>query len=249
MTGIAPSKEYICAVDIAKKRDYTAIQIYKNSHSIIHHPEDAARPEQIVSFLDLVYQVKMQALRYTEQARIIRELLGRVQMLHNTQLLVDGTGVGEAVVDIMREDGLNPLPIVFTSGNTVQPVYEGFGKVFGASLSTTGRLSGAQVLKEIRVPKEDLVHAGMLVMEQKRLRLAANIAHEDDFKRQMLSFRGKVNEKTGRTKYENESDDIHDDWVVTYLMACWWLTYSRASEKKDLVVQEQDASWDPFDYV
>ncbi len=248
MTGIAPGKEYICAVDIAKKRDYTTIQIYRDAKSAIHHPEESGRPDQIVSFLDLVYQAKLQAIRYTEQARIVYDLLNRIKMLHNTQLLVDGTGVGEAVVDIMRETGLNPLPIVFTGGTSVRPVYEEFGKVFGGSSSQA--FARAQVLKEIHVPKEDLVHAGMLMIQQKRIRLAQQLNHEDDFKRQMESFKGKVNEATGRRKFENESDDIHDDFVVTFLMAAWWRTYSRASQTTDREVREEsNASWDVMDFI
>jgi len=165
--------------------------------------------------------------------------------VHNTQLIVDGTGVGEVVVDIMREQGLYPLPIVFTGGTNVRPVYADFGKVFGSGTSMQ-----ATVLKEIHVPKEDLVHAGVLIMEQKRLRLASNLQHEDDFKRQMVSFKGKVNETTGRKKYENEFDDIHDDFVVTYLMACWWMTYSHASANQDNEIEDnQDASWNPMDFV
>lgn len=248
MIGLALDKEFICSVDIAKKRDYTTIQIYRDSKETIHHPEESGRPAQIVSFLDLVYQTKLQAIRYTEQARIVYDLLNRVKMLHNTQLLVDGTGVGEAVVDIMREIGLNPLPIVFTGGTSSRPVYTDFGKVFGGSSQAFSR---AQVLKEMHVPKQDLVHAGMLVIQQNRLRLAKQLAHEDDFKRQMESFKGKVNEATGRRKFENESDDIHDDFVVTFLMAAWWRTYSRASEKTDQVVRSDDdnASWDIMDFV
>lgn len=247
MIGIAKDKEYICAVDVAKKRDYTTIQIYRDTQEVIHHPPEAGRPDQIVSFLDLVYQTKMQAVRYTEQAKIIRDLLGRIQLLHNTQLLVDGTGVGEAVVDIMRGTGLNPLPIVFTGGTSARPVYADFGKVFG---SGSNRLNHTQVLKEILVPKEDLVHAGMLVVEQKRIRLAANLPHEDDFKRQLTAFKGKVNEATGRRKFENESDDIHDDFVVTFLMAAWWRTYSRVSDKVDKIVHsEESVTWDPMDFI
>lgn len=248
MTGVALDKEYICSVDIAKKRDYTTIQIYRDAKSTIHHPEESGRPDQIVSFLDLVYQAKLQAIRYTEQARIVYDLLNRVKMLHNTQLLVDGTGVGEAVVDIMRETGLNPLPIVFTGGSSVRAVYEEFGKVFGGGNSQT--FSRAQILKEMHVPKEDLVHAGMLMIQQNRLRLAAHLQHEDDFKRQMESFKGKVNEATGHRKFENESDDIHDDFVVTFLMAAWWRTYSRASQVTDQVVQgESNTSWDIMDFI
>jgi len=61
MIGASADKEYICSVDIAKKRDYTTIQIYRNGKDIIHHPAETGRPDQAVSFLDLVYQVKMQA--------------------------------------------------------------------------------------------------------------------------------------------------------------------------------------------
>ncbi|MFA5583946.1 MAG: hypothetical protein WDA09_07000, partial [Bacteriovoracaceae bacterium] len=95
MIGISKNKEYICSVDLAKKRDYTTIQIYKQSMDFIKHPLETRRPDVAVAFLDLVYQVKMQAVRYTEQSKIIRDLLNRVKLLENTQLLVDGTGVGE----------------------------------------------------------------------------------------------------------------------------------------------------------
>jgi hypothetical protein len=247
MVGIDTNKEYIIAVDIAKKRDYTTIQVYRITPDVRHFPRESGRSDQIVAFLDLVYMAKYQAIRYTEQAAAVMELMKRVNLIDNAQLLVDGTGVGEAVVDIMREQGLMPLPIVFTGGNEARPVYAEFGKVFGGS-STMFRT--ASVLKEMHVPKEDLVHAGMIIMQQGRMRVAPNIQHSDDFKRQLMSFKGKVNEKTGRTKYENETDDIHDDFVVTYLMAAWWMTYRRVTESEDRVVQEKkNASWDPFAYL
>jgi len=247
MIGISKNKEYICSVDLAKKRDYTTIQIYKQSMDFIKHPLETRRPDVAVAFLDLVYQVKMQAVRYTEQSKIIRDLLNRVKLLENTQLLVDGTGVGEPVIDIMREDGMTPIAIVFTGGESVNPVYAEFDSLFGKK---SGSIRGIQVLKEICVPKNDLVHAGVLVMEQGRLRLARNLAHEEDFKRQLTAFKGKVNEKTKRVKYENENNNIHDDFVVTYLMASWWASYSRASKTKDLTVaKEENSSWNPLDFV
>ncbi|NCC13718.1 MAG: hypothetical protein EOM32_10150 [Spirochaetia bacterium] len=246
---LATSKEYICAVDIAKKRDYTTIQIYRDSPDVKHFPAESGRDPLVVNYLDLIFQAKMQAVRYTEQVKRIRELLDSINMIQNTQLLVDGTGVGEPVVDMMREQGLMPLPIVFTGGTEARPVYADFGKVFGSSSNAFGGFSGATVLKEMHVPKEDLVHAGMIIMQQGRMRMAANLQHADDFKLQLSRFKGSVNEKTGRKSYNNETDDIHDDLVVTYLMASWWITYRRVTEKERVVRTQDSTDYNPYDYV
>lgn len=247
---LATSKEYICAVDLAKKRDYTSIQIYRDSPDIKRFPAETGRDPLVVNYLDLVFQAKMQAVTYTDQVRKLKDLLGAINMLSNTQLLVDGTGVGEPVVDIMRESGLMPIPIVFTGGTEVRPVYADFGRVFGSG-SSFGQFAGATVLKEMHVPKEDLVHAGMIIMQQGRMRMAANLPHLEDFKLQLSRFKGSVNEKTGRKSYNNESDEIHDDLVVTYLMAAWWITYRRVTEKERPISARgnESADYNPFDYV
>jgi hypothetical protein len=242
----ATSKEFICSVDLAKKRDYTTIQIYRETPEIKHYPRESGRQDQIINNMDLTYQAKVQGMRYTDQARMVKELLKRVNLLNNVQLLVDGTGVGEAVVDIMREGGLMPMPIVFTGGTEVRPVYADFGKVFG---SGSGRFAGTSVVKEMHVPKEDMVHAGMVMLQQGRLRTADNLKHLDDFKLQLQRFKGTVNEKTGHRSSNNETDEIHDDFVVTYLMASWWMTYRRVTVKERPLVKQQTASWNPYDFL
>lgn len=243
---LATSKEFICTVDLAKKRDYTTIQIYRDTPEVRHYPIESGRSPQVINWMDLTYQARMQGVRYTEQSKMIRELLKRTNLLNNTQLIVDGTGVGEAVVDIMREDGLMPLPIVSTGGTNVNPVYADFGKVFGGSST---QLRGAQVLKEMTVPKDDMVHAGMIVLEQGRLRIAENLKHVDDFRKQMARFKGKFNDKSGRTKYENDDDTTHDDFVVTFLLASWWMTYKRVTVKERVVHEQTNADWNPMDFL
>ena len=245
---LATSKEYICSWDVAKKRDYTTIQIYRDSPDIKRFPVETGRDPMVVNYLDLVYQEKMQAVRYPEQVRRVKELLSSIGMLHNHQLLVDGTGVGEPVVDIMREQGLMPFPIVFTGGEEARPVYSDFGKVFGNNQGF-GCFAGTQVLKEMHVPKEDLVHAGMIIMQQGRLRMAANLQHVEDFKLQLSRFKGSVNEKTGHRSYNNEKETIHDDFVVTYLMASWWITYRRVTEKERVIHDNDNTDWNPLDYL
>ena len=243
----ANSKQYICTVDLAKKRDYTTIQIYRDTPEVRHYPEESGRSPQIINWMDLTYQARMQGIRYTEQSKKIVELLKRVNLLNNVQLLVDGTGVGEAVVDIMREDGLMPLPIISTGGNNVNEVYSDFGNVFGSSQGQ--KLRGVQVIKEMTVPKNDMVHAAMVVLEQGRLRMANNLQHTDDFRKQLSRFKGKFNDKSGRTKYENDSDTDHDDFVVCYMLASWWMTYKRVTTREKVVHEQTTADWNPMDYI
>lgn len=242
-------KEYIVAQDVAKRRDYMTTHIYRRTPEVTYYPEETGRPPQVLNHLDLLYIEKSQGVNYIDQGRHTLELLQALNFVNNFDLLIDGTGVGEAVVDIYRELGMNPLPIVFISGDSPQAVYEDFGKVF--SRNKGGKFRGSQVLKEIRVPKKDLVHAGSIVMQQRRLRIAPGLEYVQDFRYQLENFTGKVNEKTGNIKYENASDEIHDDHVVTYLMAAWWLTYSRVTEKDQVAGNRSSTykSFDPFDFV
>ena len=241
-------KEYIVSVDLAKKRDYTVIQIYRDKPEPIPILPGAERRAKVINFLELAYQQKIQAMTYSDQIRVIKELVGSVQITNNYNLIVDGTGVGEPVVDMMREQGLAPLPIIFTAGGAINEIAQPFGQLFGSS--SPGKIAHLKTIKEIRVPKETLVHAGMLVMQQKRLRTAANLAHKDEFAMQLQRFVGKVNEKTRKVSYGNESDDIHDDFVVAFLMAAWYSSYKREDVREAVVNVEEDAAhYDPMDFL
>ena len=165
-------------------------------------------------------------------------------LVNNCELLVDGTGVGEAVIDLLRERGLSPMPILFTGGTEPRPVYADFGSVFG------GGFRGMQAVKEYHVPKADLVAAGQLISQQGRVRVAPNLKYAEDFRLQMEGFRGRVNEATGRKKYENDTDDLHDDMVVCYLMAAWWMVQGQgAAAVKEVALDRNETAptWEPSD--
>ena len=110
-----------------------------------------------------------------------------------------------------------PLPIV-TGGTEARPVCD-FGKVFGSSGSSFGSFAGATVLKEMHVPKEDLVHAGMIIMQQGRMRMAANLQHAEDFKLQLTRFKGASTKRPDARATTTRRRDPRRPLVVTYLMA------------------------------
>lgn len=199
--------------------------------------------DRIVKYLDIVHIDKFNNISYPRTADIIASRMGHTSLVNNADLLIDGTGIGEAVVDLLRDRHLAPLPIIFTGGEQVREVHEDMGHIFG---STFG---GMRAVKEMHVPKADLVAAGQLLIQQGRVRVAPGLKYADDFKAQMEGFRGKVNER-GRVKYENESDTLHDDMVVCYLMAAWWMVQGQgAAAIKEVAIRQEDTepAWEPAD--
>jgi hypothetical protein len=164
----------------------------------------------------------------------------------NTDLVVDGTGVGDAAIELMRKRGLCPVPVIFTGGNAPKEHYSSMGEVF----NTGGKYFGTKILKEISVPKKDLVLAGNLLLQQGRIRVAPGRWNED-FKKQLAKFKGKINENTGRMKYEAETAEDHDDLVVCFLMGAWWILNrkDRNTIREQQVPGNESTGWEPADYM
>jgi hypothetical protein len=175
----------------------------------------------------------------------IATIMQNPRLRMNTDLIVDGTGVGEAAVELIRKRGLYLIPIIFGGGETPREHYAEFGGIFSG---TAGQISGAKVLKDISVPKKDLVDAGKVMIQQGRLRIVPGRWNED-FKRQISKFRGKVNENTRHTKYEAETEQVHDDLVVCFPMGAWFIF-----NRKEKGIPEQvgkrnvTTGWEPDNY-
>jgi hypothetical protein len=241
--------EYAVVVDPAKRRDFTAILTVKKTADLVEGEPLLKTPDRIVNYLDVVHIDKFNGITYPEIVRKVALRVGHADLVNNCDLLIDGTGVGEALTDLLREGGLDPLPIIFTAGTKVQLVYGDFGQIF---LGQVGKLATARTIKEMHVPKVDLVDAGRLLAQQGRFWCDPQMRWADDFEAQMQGFRGKVNEKTGRTKFENENDELHDDLIVCYLMAAWWMLQEHENEIPERIVAGERGAgrdWSPLDYL
>jgi len=201
-------------------------------------------PDRVIHYYDIIRIEKYQGLGYEEMADRTASLMMNPKLRLNTDLIVDGTGVGDAAVELMRKRGLLPLPIIFSGGETPKEHYVEFGSIF----SRPGNISGANIIEYISVPKKDLVDAGKVMIQQGRIRVAPGRWNED-FKLQLSKFKGRVNEATNRTKYEAEAEQVHDDLVVVYLMGAWWILY-----RKEKGIPEQTATknttvgWEPDEF-
>jgi hypothetical protein len=219
--------------------------LFHDNAQIVPGNKTLETPDRVIHFYNIELIEKYQGLGYEEQADRLATIMQNPKLRMNTDLIVDGTGVGEAAVELIRKRGLYPIPIIFSGGETHKQHYAEFGKVFSDS---SGSLSGAKVIDNISVPKKDLVDAGKVMLEQGRLRVAPG-RWEDDFKMQLSKFKGKINENTRRTKYEAETEQDHDDLVVCFLMGSWWIF-----NRKEKGIPEQTSSqnatvgWEPDDF-
>ena len=116
------------------------------------------------------------------------------------ELIVDQTGVGPAVTDILRKKGLKFKAITITGGDEVHAVGSG----------------------RYRVPKRDLISALEVPFHTGELRVAEDMKLWPELKKELLNFRRKINLKTAHDSYEHWRESDHDDLVLAAALACWW---------------------------
>lgn len=111
-------------------------------------------------------------------------------------LIVDGTGVGAPVVDMFKRSGLYLIPIVIHGGDNVSQD------------------------KTLRVPKRDLVGILQVLLQTKRLKIAAGLPDVKTLVEELLNFQVKISD-SGHDSYGVWREGVHDDLVLAVAMACW----------------------------
>ena len=123
------------------------------------------------------------------------------------ELIVDNTGVGLAVTDLLKKKGLRFKAITITGGDKTHGVVGG----------------------KYRVPKRDLVSALEVPFHTGRLKIAEGLELWPALKEELLNFRRKIDLRTAHDSYEHWRETDHDDLVLATALACWWI--ARRSQK------------------
>lgn len=147
-----------------------------------------------------VYSVR-QILRvrnrpYPDIVAAVQQLLAGPD-LRGATLVVDGTGAGMAVVDMFRATGTSLVGITITAGFEHESVMGGY-----------------------HVPKRELVSVTEVLLQQGRLRIAADLPHVRTLTEELSSFEVHIS-AAGRDTYSARVGE-HDDLVLALAMACWF---------------------------
>jgi hypothetical protein len=135
---------------------------------------------------------------YTDIALRVSSLLDREPLRDRTQLVVDATGVGAPVIDLLRQARLSPISVTITAGETVSREGSAY-----------------------RVPKRDLVGTLQVLLQSQRLKIAEAIPEARLLVQEMLAFRVKITLNAHDT-YGAWREGAHDDLVLAVALACWY---------------------------
>lgn len=175
---------FYIGVDLGQSADFTAI-------SIIEQVEDLYKLRHLER-LPL-------GTSYIQVVERIKKMQAADSLKGKSTLIVDATGVGAPVIDMMRGSGLWPIAITITGGDTAHK--EG---------------------NNYRVPKRDLISNMQVLFQNGGLKIAEGLSHASIFVQELLNFKVKINVKTAHDSYEAWREGVHDDLVLSVSLACWY---------------------------
>jgi len=113
-------------------------------------------------------------------------------------LVVDATGVGRPIVEMLEQEGLRPASIWITGGDSV---------------TVDGR--------EFRVPKRELASTVQALLQSGRLKFARDLPLRDVLSDELQKFRAKIDVSTGEASFEHWRERDTDDIVLALACALW----------------------------
>lgn len=165
---------FVIGLDLGKQRDHTAIVIVDAGTLAVQHIE---RLKLGTSFTEVANRLRTLAVAYS-----------------NCSLVMDSSGLGAPVYDMLRHAGLNcPIrPIVITAGDSASPTH---------------------------VPKKELIMNLQRMFERHQLCLPRTLGNLDLLLEELRAMRV-IPTHTGRLRYES-AKGFHDDLVLALSLAVW----------------------------
>jgi len=213
---------YYVGLDLGQSQDYTALAVVQKvptydpqtgKHSSELHLKHLERYTLKTPYTDIADQVKSLLTGDPFTTPVL--LNGRVAK-PTTELIVDKTGVGVAVTDLLKERRLNYIAVTITG--------------LGQKVNRTGT-------REYSVPKQDLVSALEVPFHKGTLKVAKGLEGWPKLREELLNFRRKQNKVTAHISYEHWRESDHDDLVLAAALACWKATYRRKGSTRLKIIR------------
>jgi hypothetical protein len=196
---------FILGLDLGQAGDYTALAILEKARTTTGTSKVVRYDARHLERVPLG----------TSYPQIVARVGDRVQTLASSDarltLVVDQTGVGRPVVDLLRDAHLpcRLVPIMITAGQVVTQV---------------DKQRGYYKHTEFHVPKRDLVGGLAVLLQSGRLRVAHNLPEAQILVQELLNFRVSIS-LSGRDTYgagEDWREGAHDDLVLAVALAAWY---------------------------
>lgn len=195
---------FIIGVDLGQANDFTAIVVAERFDERYTAAHDRRTPDATIKHFQLRHAQRLPlGTPYPEVAEYVGRMVASLSVttrkaVVKPDLIVDGTGVGKPVVDMMRRGGLDPVAVAITGGREENGGYGSYS-----------------------VPKRNLVSSLIVTFQEGRLKLSAGIPAIAELEHELINFRAKIS-ATGHDTYDAWRESIHDDLVLATAMAIWW---------------------------
>ena len=205
-------------LDLGQAQDYTALTALEKKLIKTDIKRDYL---EVLPDITVAGSGKEYHLRHVERfplgttyPAIVSKLQDRIDAINlgeKYMVVVDATGVGRPVVDLMRKNNIRCTPVSFTAGEK-----EAFDEVFGGW----------------RVPKRILVSNLQVLFQNGQLKMAAGMEHIDLITKELLNLKVKVTAAKNDT-YEAWREGDHDDLVFSLAMCAWYAVRFGITEEEE----------------
>ena len=199
---------HLIGVDLGRQNDFAAPVIFEDElilEPVTIMPDGVPPryqdvPTSLMRIYNLVDMCQWRGVSYPIITRRIKDITISPLISRDYILVVDATGVGIAVIDMMRELDLFPIGITITGGNVV-------------TLSEFG----------YNVPKRDIVVNMQVVFQCERIRIAAELALATTFRDQLKHYTtpDKLTAR-GKQTFGNDAEVGNDDLVTSAGIVLWY---------------------------
>jgi hypothetical protein len=206
----APSR-FAVGCDLAQQNDWTALAIIEHQVGVLdsnsaldRHCGIAVHPQVKAEYMDLRHLERVRGVSYMDIVGRLKTLMATLPLCGDArtppaELVVDATGVGRGVCDLISDAGLPFIGVVITGGNETTRAEGNFWHV--SKLDLVSRLDGK-------------LHSGAL-------RIAAALKEAPNLAEELKNFRRAVS-ASGRATFGARAT-AHDGLVLSCALAIWWL--------------------------
>jgi len=201
MKGIATQMfaKYIIGLDLGQQKDYSVLTVTL--------PVFGADGNLTIE-LPYMYRYPLR-MSYVHVVEYLEKFLDNKE-LENYTLVVDHTGVGRPVVDLLSDYGINSVGITITGGHKSRWI--------------TGRSA--------TVPKFELISRLQVAIQCGKLKIAKGMACLDVLIKELINFKA----SPGKGSRLEGARGVHDDTVLSLAMAVWYIEDKLNRGKKTRVI-------------
>lgn len=208
---------YFLAVDLGKKKDATAIAVIEKVERQMIGRDwityGSRMSDRATQFRIRHLERKRLGTSYTSVVERVSELAAKLMTMAETVVVVDATGVGEPVVDMLRALGLSCEITAVT---------------------ITGSDKERRVPGGYTVPKQRLMTALQVAFEQHTLQVAQGLTEWPRLMRELMEMRATIS-SAGHVRYGARQPE-HDDLALAVALGWWRANRATIGEKGNPLV-------------